>query len=81
MSLRVLYLSRAERVPEALEGFLGALPGNQLRRCDTPEEVEHALQRGIVELLLIDADRGFESAADLCTRLKADPFNSVVPDN
>lgn len=79
MSLRVLYLSRAERVPEALEGFLEAVPGNHVRRCDTPEEVEHALQRGIVELLLIDADRDFDSAADLCTRLKADPFNSVVP--
>ena len=54
MSLRVLYLSRAERVPEALEGFLQAVPGNHLKRCETPEEVEHALQRGIVELLLID---------------------------
>lgn len=79
MSLRVLYLSRAERFPEALEGYLDAVPGNYLRRCGTPEEVEHALQRGIVELLLIDADGGFDAAADLCTRLKADPFNSVVP--
>ena len=79
MSLRVLYLSRAERFPEALEGFLHAVPGNHLKRCETPEEVEHALQRGIVELLLIDADRGFDAAADLSTRLKADPFNSVVP--
>jgi len=79
MTLRVLYLSRAERFPEALEGYLDAVPGNYLRRCDTPEEVEHALQRGIVELLLIDADGGFDAAADLCTRLKADPFNSVVP--
>jgi diguanylate cyclase (GGDEF)-like protein len=79
MSQRVLYLSRAERFPEALEGYLDAVPGNYLRRCGTPEEVEHALQRGIVELLLIDADGGFDAAADLCTRLKADPFNSVVP--
>ncbi|HJU86603.1 MAG TPA: diguanylate cyclase [Gemmatimonadota bacterium] len=79
MSLRVLYLSRAERFPEALEGFLDVVPGNHLQRCESPEEVEHALQRGIVELLLIDADRGFDAAAELCTRLKADPFNSVVP--
>jgi len=79
MSLRVLYLSRAERFPEALEGFLDGDPDNQLSRCETPREVEHALERGIVELLLIDADRGFEAAADLCTRLKADSFNSVVP--
>jgi diguanylate cyclase (GGDEF)-like protein len=79
MSLRVLYLSRAERVPETLEGFLGGEPGSQLSRCQTPGEVEHALDRGIVELLLIDADQGFDTAADLCARLKADPFNSVVP--
>ena len=48
-------------------------------RCRAPEEVEHALERGIVELLLIDADQEFDAAADLCSRLKADPFNSVVP--
>ena len=79
MSLRVLYLSRAERFPEALEGFLDGDPGSQLSRCETTREVERALERGIVELLLIDADRGFDRAAELCTRLKADPFNSVVP--
>ena len=79
MSLRVLYLSRTERVPETLEGFLEGEPGSQLERCWAPEEVEHALERGIVELLLIDADQEFDAAADLCSRLKADPFNSVVP--
>lgn len=79
MTLRVLYLSGAERFPEALEGFLDGDPGSQLIRCEGPAEVENALERGIVELLLIDADRGFEVSSDLCTRLKADPFNSVVP--
>lgn len=79
MSLRVLYLSRAGRVPETLEGFLDREPGSLLSACQTPLEVEQALDRGIVELLLVDADDGFEIAADLCTRLKADPFNSVVP--
>jgi diguanylate cyclase (GGDEF)-like protein len=79
VSFRVLYLSQAERVPEALEGFLEGEPGNQLSRCRTPEEVEQALDRGIVELLLVDADQGFDTPADLCAKLKADPFNSVVP--
>jgi diguanylate cyclase (GGDEF)-like protein len=79
VSLRVLYLSWAERVPETLEGFLEGEPGSQLGRCQTPGEVEQALERGIVELLLIDADQGFDTGADLCARLKADPFNSVVP--
>lgn len=79
MSLRVLYLSRGERVPETLEGFLESVPGSLLHRCETPAAVEQALDRGMVELLLIDADRGFESSAELCGRLKTDPFNSVVP--
>ena len=79
MSLRVLYLSRAERVPETLEGFLDGAPGTRFHRCATPSAVEHALDRGIVELLLIDADQSFESSAELCSRLKADPFNSVIP--
>lgn len=79
MSLRVLYLSGAQRVPETLEGFLNSAPGSLLHRCVAPHEVEHALDRGIVELLLIDADQGFDSSAELCSRLKADPFNSVIP--
>ncbi|HUF88995.1 MAG TPA: diguanylate cyclase [Gemmatimonadota bacterium] len=79
MSLRVLYLSRAGRVPETLEGFLEREPGTRLGRCQSPREVEHALDRGIVELLLVDADYEFETSADLCRHLKADPFNSVVP--
>ena len=79
MSLRVLYLSRAGRVPETIEDFLAREPGSRLSRCQSPREVEQSLDRGIVELLLIDADHGFETSADLCTRLKADPFNSVVP--
>lgn len=79
MSLRVLYLSRAGRVPETLEDFLEREPGSRLSRCQSPREVEQSLDRGIVELLLVDADDDFDTSADLCTRLKADPFNSVVP--
>ncbi|CAN5889505.1 GGDEF domain-containing protein [soil metagenome] len=79
MTLRVLYLSGAERFPEALAGSFDGDPRNQLIRCEAPAEVESALERGIVELLLIDADRDFEASSALCTRLKADPFNSVVP--
>jgi diguanylate cyclase (GGDEF)-like protein len=79
VSLRVLYLSRAGRIPETLEGFLEREPGSRLDICPSPQEVVHALDRGIVELLLVDADEEFEMSAELCTRLKADPFNSVVP--
>lgn len=79
MSLRVLYLSRVGRIPETLEDFLEREPGTRLSRCKSPLEVVQALERGIVELLLVDADEEFETFADLCTRLKADPFNSVVP--
>ena len=39
MTLRVLYLSGAERFPEALEGFLDGDPGNRLIRCEAPVEV------------------------------------------
>lgn len=79
MSLRVLYLSGTDRVPETVEGFLERASGSTLQRCATPDEVAHALDRGIVELLVIDADQGFEASVELCSRLKADPFNSVVP--
>ena len=43
MSLRVLYLSRTERVPETLEGFLEGEPGSQLERC---WDVERRLKSG-----------------------------------
>ncbi|HUP02016.1 MAG TPA: diguanylate cyclase [Gemmatimonadota bacterium] len=79
MTLKILYLSRAARVPEALERFLEGEPGNEATRFDSPADVEQALDRGIVELLVLDADQDFDGAAGLCARLKGDPFNSVVP--
>lgn len=79
MSLKVLYLSRQSRVPEALERFLEAEPGTELSLFDTTADVEQALDRGIVEFLVLDADQDFDGVAALCERLKTDPFNSVVP--
>ena len=79
MSLKVLFLSRAARIPEALERFLEGQPGNELTLFDSPADVDQALDRGTVELLVLDADQDFDGAADLCGRLKGDPFNSVVP--
>lgn len=74
-SPRALYLSPESGVPGPLRDAVGG----SVRRLTTPEDVEQALDRGIVELLVIDADYGFDEAAALCQRLKTDPFNSVVP--
>ncbi|MFN2383376.1 MAG: diguanylate cyclase, partial [Gemmatimonadota bacterium] len=79
MGLRILCLSNEPRVPEALERLLEGEPGSTLRRYESAEDIEQALDRGIVELLVLDADRAFAAAAALCWRLKTDPFNSVVP--
>jgi GGDEF domain-containing protein len=79
VSLKVLYLSHHPRIPEALERFLEGEPGSELTRFDSPGDIDRALDRGIVELLVLDADQDFGGAADLCERLKSDPFNSVVP--
>ncbi len=75
--LSVLYLG-GPRTPEALERFLEERSG-ALAAFETGDQVVQALERGIVDLLVLDADRDFPAAVSLCRRLKTDPFNSVVP--
>ncbi|MGH7570930.1 MAG: diguanylate cyclase [Gemmatimonadota bacterium] len=75
--LSVLYMG-GPRTPDALERFLEERSG-KLAAFDSGAEVIQALERGIVDLLVLDADRDFPAAVDLCRRLKNDPFNSVVP--
>jgi GGDEF domain-containing protein len=79
MAGHILYLSRDSRLPEALRQFVDSRPGIELGRCGATEEVEQALDRGIVDLVLLDADLGFDEASALCRRLKEDSFNSVIP--
>lgn len=79
MHTRALYLSSRPDTPEALNVVVRARPGGVLTHLSTPAEVVQALDRAIVELLVIDADDDFEAGIRLCGRLKADPFNSVVP--
>lgn len=78
VNLRVFYLSTATRIPEALERFFETREGEVLR-FDTAADVRDALDRGVVDLVILDADDDFDSASRLCRQLKADPFNSVVP--
>lgn len=79
MSRKILFLSQSRRVPEMLERFLEEEPGSAITVLDRPEKVERTLDRGFVDLILLDADQDFESAAELCLGLKSDPFNSVMP--
>ena len=75
--LRVLYLG-GPRVPEALERFLEER-GGELTVFGAGSEVVQALERGVVDLVVLDTDHDFSSATGLCRQLKNDPFNSVVP--
>jgi PleD family two-component response regulator len=79
MAGRILYLSRDSRLPEALRRFVENRPGIELGRFTTTEEIEQALDRGIVDLVLLDADLAFDEACAMCRRLKDDSFNSVIP--
>ncbi|HUP18382.1 MAG TPA: diguanylate cyclase [Gemmatimonadota bacterium] len=79
MRTRALYLSSRPGAPAPLRALVDEMPDGALTHLATPEDVELALARSIVELLVIDADDDFESGLALCGRLKADPFNSVVP--
>lgn len=79
MAGRILYLSRDQRLPEAVRRFAEARAATQLLRFERTEEIEQALDRGIVDLIVFDADVAFDDALDLCRRLKDDPFHSVVP--
>lgn len=78
MTTRILLLSSRTTLPHAL-GELVEDSDGELIHLTTPEEVELALDRGIVELLVIDADDDVEARLDLCARLKDDPFASIVP--
>ncbi|MBW3660281.1 MAG: diguanylate cyclase [Gemmatimonadetes bacterium] len=75
---RILWLSSTE-VPPLLERLCEATEGGVLTRLSSPEDVEQALDRGIVELLVVDADGNFDERLALCRSMKTDPFNSVVP--
>lgn len=77
--MHVLILSAERSTPGALRDLVADAPDVRLDHHATAESVEQALDRGIVDLLVLDADHAFEETADLCRRLKADPFNSVIP--
>jgi PleD family two-component response regulator len=79
MTGRLLFLSSDSRQPEALRRFLVGRPSLEVGRCSTAGEIEQALDRGIVDLVLIDADVAFDEACSLCRRLKEDSFFSVIP--
>ncbi len=79
MAGRVLYLSRDARVPEAIRRLDDRQPGSELFRFETASDIEMAIDRGVVELIIFDADEGFDESLALCLRLKADPFHSVIP--
>jgi PleD family two-component response regulator len=76
---RILYLSGDARVPEALRRLLDAHPGADFARFESAAEIELAIERGIVDLIVFDADHEFHDSLALCRRLKDDPFHSVVP--
>lgn len=77
--MHVLVLSSEERTPAAVQDLVSDTSDVRLDHHVTAESVERALDRGIVELLVLDADHAFEETVDLCRRLKSDPFNSVIP--
>ena len=79
MAGRFLYLSGDPVVPEAVRRFQDRQPGSEMTRFGTAAEIEMAIDRGVVELMVFDADAAFDEALALCLRLKADPFHSVVP--
>lgn len=75
--LSVLYLG-GPRVPDALERFLEEREG-EMTAYASGAEIVRALERRVVDLLVLDADTDFAAAEELCRTLKNDPFNSVVP--
>lgn len=75
---QVLWLGAESAVPRAVEELLEGIDGS-LDTMASPEQVEQALDRGFVDLLVIDADEGFDNRMSLCGSLKDDPFNSVIP--
>ncbi|MDX1661502.1 MAG: response regulator [Gemmatimonadota bacterium] len=74
---RVVWLGH-EGVPPPLEGLMDRIAGT-LSALASTEEVEQALDRGFVDLLVLDADHEFETRLELCESMKSDPFNSVIP--
>ena len=54
-------------------------PDYEMTRFGTAAEIEMAIDRGVVELMVFDADGAFDEVLALCLRLKADPFHSVIP--
>ncbi len=78
MPTRVLYLSGRPGLPGPLEAF-AERSDSQVTRCERADDVETVLNRGAVDLLIVDADDDFGPAVDLCRRLKEDPFHSVIP--
>lgn len=76
---RILWLGERDHVPPPLEELLEAIDGGSLTSLGSTEEVEQALDRATVDLLVLDADRAFDECLGLCDSMKSDPFNSVIP--
>jgi len=78
VATHALLLSR-EEVPPPVRALMDDLGSGRLDHHVSAEDVEQALDRGIVDVLILDADHAFETTIGLCRRLKADPFHSVIP--
>lgn len=76
---RILHLSHDPHLSPALRRLVDGLPGTELKRFERIEEIEQALDRGIVDLLLLDPDHDFDGVCALCRRIKDDSFHSVIP--
>jgi PleD family two-component response regulator len=79
VACRILYLSGDPRLPESVRCLLDEKPEADLERLSTAAEIQLAIDRGIVDLIVFDADHDFHESLALCRRLKDDPFHSVVP--
>lgn len=79
MKRQVLYLSGVSGIPPALDRFLQDRPDTELVPVGSVAEVRQSLDRGMIEMLVIDGGSVLEEGIDLCRELKSDTFDSVLP--
>lgn len=75
----VLYYNGGTDLPPGLVREFASARGLNLSHQESIDGVLHQVSRALPACLLLDSSRDGQTLLDLCRRIKADPFSSILP--
>ena len=72
------FSARGRRAPRAVQEFAARM-GYELEEVHSPVEIEPRVSRSYPTAIVLDGTEPAEESLDICRRMKAEAFTSVVP--